>query len=117
MSSITLLHNPRCSKSRQALALLQEKGIEPEVVEYLKTPLDKNELKALFAKLGLTSVTEMMRTKEAEFREAGLDSPDTTDEDRFAAMATFPKLMERPVAIRGNSARIGRPPENILELL
>lgn len=117
MSTIQILHNPRCSKSRQTLALLQEKGIEPEVIEYLKTPLSKDELVSLAEKLGLEDPLKMMRVKEAEFKEQGLNNAGVTAEQLFTAMADTPKLMERPVVINGGNARIGRPPEAVLEIL
>lgn len=117
MAELKILHNPRCSKSRETLALLQDKGLTPEVVEYLKEPLNVAELKTLYAQLGLTDVTSMMRVKEAEYKDAGLDNPSTTDDERFAAMAACPKLMERPVVINGGVAKIGRPPESVLDIL
>ena len=117
MSTIQILHNPRCSKCRQTLTLLQENGIEPEVIEYLKNPLSKPELEALAEKLGVNSPLEMMRTKEAEFKEQGLKATDITADQLFSAMADTPKLLERPVVINGNKARIGRPPEAVLEIL
>ena len=114
---IKILHNPRCSKSRETLKLLEEKGIAADVVEYLKEPLSEAELKSLFAKLGMDDVKKMMRVKEAEYKEAGLNGADVTDEQRFAAMAEYPKLLERPVVINGDKARIGRPPESVLDIL
>lgn len=117
MSTIQILHNPRCSKSRQTLALLQENGIEPEVIEYLKAPLSETELKSLAEKLGIDDPLKMMRTKEAEFKEQGLNEAGVTAEQLFSAMAETPKLMERPVVINCDKARIGRPPEAVLEIL
>ncbi len=117
MSSITLIHNPRCSKSRQTLALLQEHGIMPNILEYLKTPLDEESLRAIFAKLPQQHVIEMVRTKEAEFKDAGLSKADSSDDALFAAMAAHPKLIERPIVINGDSARIGRPPEAVLDIV
>ena len=87
------------------------------MVEYLKEPLSEAELKSLFSKLGLDDVRKMMRVKEAEYKEAGLNGADVTDEQRFAAMAEYPKLLERPVVINGDKARIGRPPESVLDIL
>ena len=87
------------------------------MVEYLKEPLSEAELKSLFSKLGLDDVRKMMRVKEAEYKEAGLNGTDVTDEQRFAAMAEYPKLLERPVVINGDKARIGRPPESVLDIL
>ncbi|QJR79377.1 arsenate reductase (glutaredoxin) [Alteromonas pelagimontana] len=117
MSSITILHNPRCSKSRQTLALLEEKGIAPKIVDYLKSPLSVEEIKQLFTKLALPEVTDMMRTKEAEFKEAGLHRENVTDEEHFQAIANYPKLLERPIVINRNAAKIGRPPEAVLDIL
>jgi len=117
MSTITILHNPRCSKSRETLNLLKEKGIEPDVREYLKAPLSEAELRALFVQLELSDVKDMMRTKEPEFKDAGLNNSAATDDACFKAMVTTPKLMERPVVIAKQRARIGRPPEAVLDIL
>ncbi|MCC1497673.1 arsenate reductase (glutaredoxin) [Alcanivorax sp. 1008] len=116
MSKITLYHNPRCSKSRQALALLQENGIEPTQVLYLQTPPDAATLTTLIKQLGLSRAHDLLRSKEPEYAEAGL-SPQSSDSEVIAAMVRFPKLIERPLAIRGKRAVIGRPPENVLQLL
>ncbi|GGF58275.1 arsenate reductase (glutaredoxin) [Alteromonas lipolytica] len=117
MADIKILHNPRCSKSRETLKLLEDKGIAPEVIEYLKTPLTAAELRELYQQLGFSDVKQMMRVKEAEYQQAGLNAADTTDDQRFAAMVEYPKLLERPVVINGDKARIGRPPESVLEIL
>lgn len=117
MSTVTILHNPRCSKSRQTLALLNEKGVTPTVVEYLKTPLTAQALDTLFKQLNICEVRGMMRTKEDAYKAANLSESHVTDEQLFAAMAENPKLMERPVVICDNQARIGRPPEAVLEIL
>ncbi|MEK9711398.1 MAG: arsenate reductase (glutaredoxin) [Thalassolituus sp.] len=116
MSDITIYHNPRCSKSRQTLALLQEQGIEPTVVEYLKETPDAATLKNVITKLGITP-RELLRTKEAEYKEHGLDDKSTSDDDIIAAMVASPKLIERPIVIKGAKARLGRPPEQVLEIL
>ncbi|MDK2776092.1 MAG: arsenate reductase (glutaredoxin) [Pseudomonadota bacterium] len=116
MSEIQIYHNPRCSKSRQTLALLNEQGIEPEVIEYLKETPSAAELKAVLKKLGIPA-RELLRTKEAEYKEAGLDNPQLSEEQIIAAMLQYPKLIERPIVINGNQARIGRPPEQVLEIL
>ncbi|MCA0941185.1 arsenate reductase (glutaredoxin) [Salipiger pacificus] len=110
-----LWHNPRCSKSREALALLQENGARPEVRRYLEDAPTYDELKAAQAALGVP-VIEMVRSKDAEFKAAGL-SRDSDDETLLRALAETPKLIERPVAIFGARAVIGRPPERVLELL
>ena len=115
MSKITLWHNPRCSKSRNAAALLEEKGVEAEVVKYLDTPPTKEEIKELLKMLGI-SARELMRTKEAIYKELGLK--DVDDEEKLIeAMAENPKLIERPIVIKDGKAAIGRPIENIIELL
>lgn len=109
-------HNPRCTKSRQALALLQDKGVAFEVREYLKTPPSIDELKRVIKALGLASARDLMRTKEAEYKALGLK--DVSDEAALvAAMAEHPKLIERPVLINGAKAAIGRPTEQILDAL
>jgi arsenate reductase len=109
-------HNPRCTKSRQALALLHDKGVEVEVREYLKTPPSTAELEAVIKALSLASARDLMRTKEAEYKDLGLK--DVADEAALiAAMAEHPKLIERPILINGPKAAIGRPTENILEAL
>ena len=116
MTIYTIFHNPRCSKSRQALGLLQEQGIEPEVVEYLKTPLSTQTLQNLCQKLGV-NVVDMMRTKEREFKELGLGDRGVTDNELLQAMTQNPILLERPIVVGGDKAVIGRPPENVLELI
>jgi arsenate reductase (glutaredoxin) len=116
MSRITLYHNPRCSKSRQALALLQENGVEPTLVLYLETPPDAATLRRLVSQLGLARAHDLLRNKEPEYAEAGL-TPQSSDADVIRAMVRFPKLIERPLAVSGKRAVIGRPPENVLQLL
>jgi len=113
--SITILHNPRCSKSRQTLALIEAQGVEVSVREYLKEPLSADELSNLITALGITPI-ELVRTKEEEFKLAGLTKESSADA-LIAAMVEHPKLMERPVVINGDKARIGRPPEHVLEIL
>lgn len=115
MPAVTLYHNPRCSKSRATLELLQEKGIEPSVRRYLDEPLSEAEIRALLNKLGVSAI-EMMRTKEDEFKALGL-SKDSDEATLIAAMVSTPKLIERPIAETEAAAAIGRPPENVLELL
>ncbi|WP_294953866.1 arsenate reductase (glutaredoxin) [Sulfurovum sp.] len=115
MSKITIWHNPRCSKSRNAAALLEEKGIEAEVVKYLDTPPTKEEIKSVLEMLGI-SARELMRTKESVYKELGLK--EVEDEEKLIeAMAEHPKLIERPIVIKGSKAAIGRPIEKIVELL
>lgn len=114
--SISIYHNPRCSKSRQTLQLLQEQGIEPEVREYLKDVPTADELKQVLAALNM-SPRELLRVKEAEYKEAGLDNPELDDAAIIKAMTQYPKLIERPIVINGDRARIGRPPEAVLEII
>lgn len=112
---VTIFHNPRCSKSRQTLALLEEKGIEPEVVEYLTNPPSEAEIEGLLKKLGI-GPRDLMRTKEAVYKELGLSN---VSEDRrlIRAMAENPILIERPIVVKGERAAIGRPPESVLDIL
>lgn len=113
--TVTLYHNPRCGKSRSALALLQERGADVTVVEYLKSPLTRAELAALVQKLGIPAGA-LVRKGEAVCQEH-YGHRTMTDDTWLDAMATHPILMERPVAVRGARAVIGRPPENVLQLL
>lgn len=113
---ITLYHNPRCSKSRETLDLLQARGIEPAIVRYLETPPDAATLRQLLKQLGLPA-RQLLRTKEAEYETLGLADPGLSEEALIAAMVAHPRLIERPIAIVGKRAIIGRPPEKILELL
>lgn len=113
MDRSVFYHNPRCSKSRQALALLQERGIEPRIVEYLKTPPSAAELKRLLGLLGLKA-RDVMRKKEAA--EAGL-SPDMKEADLIAGIAANPAVLERPIFVHEGHAVVGRPPEKVLDLL
>lgn len=111
---LTIYHNPRCSKSRQTLELINNANAEVTIVEYLKTPLNKEQITTLIAQLNVTPV-EMMRTKEAEFKEQGLKG--ASDAQLIDAMVATPKLIERPIVTAGDKAVIGRPPENVLELI
>lgn len=113
---VKIYHNPRCSKSRQTLQLLQERGVEPEVIEYLKTPPDKSTLKNILAQLHMTP-RDLMRHKEQEYKEHNLDNPSLSEEDLIEAMLKYPKLIERPLVITDKGIAIGRPPENVLEVL
>lgn len=111
-----ILHNPRCSKSRETLKLLNDRGVELEVVEYLQQPLSKAELRELCAMLGLSPLA-VMRTKEALFSELGLSKDNGySDEQWIDVMASHPKLIERPIVVYGGKAAIGRPPEQVLSL-
>ena len=114
MSEVSLYHNPRCSKSRQTLALLEERGIEPEIIEYLKTPPDTATITGLLDKLGIPAI-ELIRRGEAPFAELGLADGD--DAALIEAMVSHPVLIQRPIVVSGEQARIGRPPENVLDIL
>ncbi|MEC7433524.1 MAG: arsenate reductase (glutaredoxin) [Pseudomonadota bacterium] len=111
-----IFHNPRCSKSRQTLELLQQKGIEPVIIRYLETPPTEQELLHILDLLGCEP-RELMRTKEAEYREQGLDNPDLSREALIRAKANTPKLIERPIVLANGKAAVGRPPENVLDIL
>ncbi|MDQ2089915.1 arsenate reductase (glutaredoxin) [Marimonas arenosa] len=113
--TLTIWHNPRCSKSRQTLALLQEHGHAPEVRRYLDDAPTEAELRAAARSLGLRPI-EMMRTKEAEFKAEGL-TKDSDDDALFAAMARVPKLIERPIVFANGKAALGRPPEAVFDIL
>ncbi len=113
---ITIYHNPRCSKSREALRLLEERNAALEVVHYLETPPDAATLGELLDLLGLEP-RDLMRTKEKEYKEQGLDDPSLSRDALIAAMVRTPKLIERPIAVEGKRAVIGRPPERVLDLL
>jgi arsenate reductase len=113
---VTIYHNPRCSKSRQTLALLEKRGLKPTVIEYLDTPPDYTTLVALLARLRI-SARDLLRSNEADFRELGLDAQQLDDEALLKAMAQHPRLIQRPIVVVGDHARIGRPPEAVLEIL
>ena len=115
MREFTIYHNPRCSKSRNTLALLQENGIEPEIVLYLEKRPDEEELSGLLEKLGM-SAGQLVRRGEEGYKASGL-SASSTDQEIIAAMAAHPELIERPIVVRGERAVVGRPPENALELI
>ncbi len=116
MSDVTIYHNPRCSKSRQTLALLQAHGVEPRVVLYLEAPPTAVELDRLLRLLGREPL-ELIRRGEAPFRELGLGDPGRTRAELLDAMAAHPILIERPIVVSGERAVLGRPPEQVLELL
>ncbi|MEW5965333.1 MAG: arsenate reductase (glutaredoxin) [Pseudomonadota bacterium] len=111
-----LYHNPRCSKSRAALTLLELRGEKIEIVHYLDTPPSETELAAVLKKLAIPA-RALIRTKEPLYRKLGLDEPTLSERDLVRALAANPVLIERPIAIRGKRAIIGRPPEKVLELL
>lgn len=116
MTELTLYHNPRCSKSRGALELLEQRGLAPTIVRYLETPPSVTELERIVARLGIEP-RQLLRTGEDEYKTLGLADPSLTDADVIQAMATHPKLIERPILIAGEAAVIGRPPEKVLEIL
>ncbi|MEQ9547281.1 MAG: arsenate reductase (glutaredoxin) [Marinobacter sp.] len=111
-----IFHNPRCSKSRQTLELLTDRGIEPEIIRYLETPPTEQELIHILDVLGYEA-RQLMRTKEKEYKELGLDSPEMDRDALVSAMVANPKLIERPIVIRGDKVALGRPPENVLAIL
>ena len=112
----TIYHNPRCSKSRQALQLLRDKGIDPEIVEYLRTPPTREQLVRILDLLGLEP-RQLMRTKQAEYGENGLDDPSLSRDELIDAMLAHPIVIERPIVVSGERAALGRPPEKILEVV
>ncbi|OLF52587.1 arsenate reductase (glutaredoxin) [Pseudomonas chlororaphis] len=116
MTDLTLYHNPRCSKSRGALELLEARGLTPTVVRYLETPLDAVQLQRLLGKLGI-GARELLRTGEDEYKTLNLADASLSEAQLIAAIAAHPKLMERPILEAGDKAIIGRPPEHVLEIL
>ena len=116
MDKITIWHNPRCSKSRDSFKLLEEKGLDARVVKYLDEVPNMGELQNMLKMLGMTSAQELMRTKEAIYKELNLKE-ETSEEALLQAMIANPKLIERPIVIKGNKAVIGRPIEKVIELL
>lgn len=115
-AEVTIYHNPRCSKSRSTLELLRKQGIEPKIVEYLKTPPSQAELARILDMLGMEP-RELMRSKEPEYRELQLDNPRLKKRDLIRAMHDTPKLIERPIVVSAGKAALGRPPEQVLEIL
>lgn len=116
MSQATIYHNPRCSKSRMTLALLEEQGIEPSIVKYLDTPPDRETLSMILDKLGMKP-RDLMRKKEKEYKENNLADESLTDDQLIDAMLEFPRLIERPIVLANDKAAIGRPPEQVLGIL
>jgi arsenate reductase (glutaredoxin) len=111
---VKIYHNPRCSKSREALGLLQARGVSPQVVEYLKTPPSRTELQEILKVLGL-SAKELVRKKEAA--EANIDLEALSEADLVSAMVAHPEIIERPIVVNGSAAVVGRPPERVLDIL
>jgi arsenate reductase len=116
MDKISIWHNPRCSKSRDSLKLLEEKGLDFEVLKYLEVLPSKEEFQNMLKRLGMSSARELMRTKEAIYKELNLKDEQSEDA-LIEAMLSNPKLIERPIVIKGNKAVIGRPIEKVMELL
>lgn len=113
---VKIFHNPRCSKSRETLSLIRDSGIEPAVIEYLKTPPSREELTELIAKMGIPA-RALLRTKEAVYEELGLDDPKLSEEELIEAMVAHPILIERPIVVTEKGVRLGRPPAKVLEIL
>ena len=111
-----IYHNPRCSKSRQTLALLRDKGVEPEIVLYLESPIDRTTLVDLLDKLKLNA-GQLVRRSEQDFKERNLGRDGVDEEQLIAAMLECPKLIERPIVVVGDRAILGRPPKNVLEII
>ena len=111
-----IYHNPRCSKSRQTLQLLRDRGIEPQVIEYLKVPPNAADFRRLQAQTGLAA-RDLVRTADRAFADAGLDATTASDGDLARAVAKDPRLLQRPIVVVGDRAVVGRPPENVLKLL
>lgn len=116
-TAVSIYHNPRCSKSRETLSLLKANGVEPEVVLYLETPPDAATLKSLLEKLGFASARDLMRQKEDLYKELNLAESTLSEDQLIKAMVDNPKLIERPIVVANGQARIGRPPESVLEIL
>ncbi len=115
-SQVKIYHNPRCSKSRQTLVLIQEQGIEPEIINYLETPPSIDELTTVLSLLKLEPQA-LMRKRENEYKESGLDNLCLNESEQIKLMAQFPKVIERPIVLANGKAAIGRPPENVLKIL
>ncbi len=114
--AVTIYHNPRCSKSRQTLQLLRDRGIEPEIVEYLKTPPSADELDSVLAKLGMEP-RALIRAKEVAYREAGMAGDGLSRRALIDLMVANPIVIERPIVVNGARAALGRPPESVLSIL
>ncbi len=114
--SVEIYHNPRCSKSRQTMQLLEENGVEAAVIEYLKTPPNHQTLERILQMLNMEP-RQLMRKGEAEYRENGLDNPELSRAQLIDAMIAHPKLIERPIVVNNGKAALGRPPEDVLEII
>jgi len=113
---VTIYHNPRCSKSRQTLALIEENNVQPDVVLYLETPPSAADITVLLSKLGM-GARQLLRKGEDAYKDNDLKNTDLSDAQLIDAMAQFPKLIERPIVVKGDRAVLGRPPENVLGLI
>ena len=113
---VQILHNPRCSKSRTTLQLLKDNGVEPEIILYQQTPPDVEQLTSILSKLSMQP-RDLMRKGQPEYKEMGLDNEQLSDEQLVAAMIQAPILIERPIVLANDKARIGRPPESVLEII
>ena len=116
-NNVIIYHNPRCSKSRETLKLLEDKGIEPSVIKYLETPPDIDTLKNIIDMLNIEDPRDLMRKHETEYKENNLDDPSLSKDKLIQAMITHPRLIERPIVISGNKAEIGRPPIKVIDIL
>ncbi|GFO72329.1 arsenate reductase [Bathymodiolus japonicus methanotrophic gill symbiont] len=114
--SVKIYHNPRCSKSRQTLQLLEENGVQAEIIEYLETPPTAEELDTILTLLDMQP-RELMRKREAEYKATGMDNPDLDRDALIAGMVSSPKLIERPIVLANGKAAVGRPPESVLAIL
>lgn len=114
--NVKIYHNPRCSKSRQTLELLKSKNVNPEIILYLENPLSVQEVENLLKMLKVPAL-EIIRKKEGEFKELGLNNASVSEKELIAAISKCPKLLERPIVVNGTKAAIGRPPENVLGIL
>ncbi|MBD2783650.1 arsenate reductase (glutaredoxin) [Xenorhabdus sp. DI] len=117
MQHVTFYHNPRCSKSRETLELVEKLGITPEIIHYLDTPPTAEQLAILLKQLGFKDARQLMRTKEDRYKELNLDDATLSQQTLLQAMAENPKLIERPIVVVGDKARLGRPPEQVKEIL
>ncbi|PKG97446.1 arsenate reductase (glutaredoxin) [Paraglaciecola sp. MB-3u-78] len=117
MSDLKILHNPRCSKSRQTLQILYDKGLEPHIIEYLKTPISAPDLQLIIKQLGFSSPRQLMRKGEDAYKQQNLADLTLTEDSLIKAMLDTPKLIERPIVLCNGQAAIGRPPESILDIL
>ena len=116
MSKVAIYHNPRCSKSRQTLELLREQGVEPEIINYLEHPPSLKQIKELLQALNC-SVREILRSNEADYKAQNLQDPELNEQQLIKAITQYPKILQRPIVVKGKKAVIGRPPENVLSLL